>query len=56
VVLTSSRVEWDIQNSYVLGANSYLTKPGEFSALVEALRSLLHLHQLPCAPEVSYAP
>lgn len=52
VVLTTSRVEWDIQNSYALGANAYLAKPGEFGMLVEAMRALLNLHRLSCAPEV----
>jgi CheY-like chemotaxis protein len=40
VVLTTSRMEEDVQNSYGLGANSYIAKPDAFEGLVEALRVL----------------
>ncbi|PWT72288.1 MAG: two-component system response regulator [Proteobacteria bacterium] len=40
VVLTSSREEQDIVESYNLGANSYVRKPVDFSEFVEAVRSL----------------
>ncbi len=37
VVLTSSREEPDIQRAYGLGANSYIVKPVEFEAFVQAV-------------------
>jgi CheY-like chemotaxis protein len=40
VVLTTSEDEIDILRSYQLGANSYITKPVTFEALVEVIRSL----------------
>jgi CheY-like chemotaxis protein len=40
VVLTTSRSEEDVQNSYALGANTYITKPDEFEMLVDALKTL----------------
>jgi two-component system, response regulator len=40
VVLTSSREERDIIESYDLGANSYIVKPVEFDEFVEAVREL----------------
>lgn len=54
VVLTSSREEHDLRESYRLGANSYLVKPvgfQEYVALVaQAGRYWLELNQLPLAP------
>ncbi len=40
VVLTSSREERDIVESYELGVNSYITKPIDFDKFIETVRSL----------------
>jgi CheY-like chemotaxis protein len=40
VVMTTSRAEEDIDYSYDLGANSYITKPVTFSALLELTKTL----------------
>ncbi len=40
VVLTSSREEEDIINSYSLGANSYVRKPVDFTQFSEAVKVL----------------
>lgn len=40
VVFTTSREEEDIAQSYELGANSYITKPAQFDALVEVMTRL----------------
>ena len=38
VVLTSSREEQDLVNSYQLGVNAYIVKPVRFSEFVEAVK------------------
>jgi two-component system response regulator len=40
IILTSSKEEQDLINSYKLGANSYIRKPVDFAQFVEAIRQL----------------
>ena len=40
VILTSSKEELDICESYNLGANSYIQKPVDFDQFVQAIRNL----------------
>ena len=40
VVLTTSEYNGDISRSYALGANSCITKPGDFDRLVEIARAV----------------
>jgi len=51
VVLTSSTQETDIEESYKLGANSYIVKPVNFENFIESLRQMndywLVLNRLP---------
>jgi two-component system response regulator len=52
VMLTSSREEPDIQESYKLGANSYIVKPVDFQNFVKSVSDMgmywLLLNQPPC--------
>ena len=54
VVLTSSKAESDIVESYSLGANSYIVKPVEFEKFVETVKHLglywLLINQPPVLP------
>jgi CheY-like chemotaxis protein len=54
VVLTSSKEEQDLAQSYSLGANSYMRKPVDFAQFSEAIRQLglywLVLNESPPAP------
>ncbi len=40
VVLTTSQTDQDLSRSYTVGANSYITKPGDFEQLVEIARAI----------------
>jgi two-component system, response regulator len=40
IVLTSSKQEEDVINSYSLGANAYVPKPVDFGHFVDAMRTL----------------
>lgn len=54
VVLTSSREDRDIDETYRLGVNSYITKPVDFEQFTEAVRTLgmywVLLNQPPVLP------
>jgi len=54
VVLSTSRLDQDVAQSYELGVNSFITKPITFAGLVEAMSVLgrywLEIVELPPAP------
>jgi len=55
VILTSSKEEEDILQSYMLGANAYVRKPVDFATFAEAARTLglfwLLMNEPPPAPD-----
>lgn len=59
VVLTSSREERDLVNSYGMGANSYIQKPVDFEQFRETVKSMgfywLVINQAPVAVAASKA-
>jgi CheY-like chemotaxis protein len=59
IVLTTSKAEEDIDRSYGLGANSYITKPVTFRALVELTQELgrywLDIVALPVNSDASHS-
>jgi len=40
IVLTTSKADTDIERLYDLGANSFITKPAQFDALVDTMKAL----------------
>ena len=58
VVLTSSKEDRDLNESYRLGANSYIRKPVDFTQFTEAIRQLglywLVLNEAPPTMDVNY--
>jgi CheY-like chemotaxis protein len=40
IILTTSQADTDVGRLYDLGANSFVTKPFQFEALVEVMRTL----------------
>jgi len=57
VILTSSKEEADVMQSYALGANSYVRKPVDFAQFTETMRTLgifwLLLNEIPPVPRVA---
>jgi two-component system, response regulator len=56
VVLTSSREEKDLRESYQLGVNSYIVKPVDFDQFSDCLRDIGMYWLLSNAPPKIYAP
>jgi CheY-like chemotaxis protein len=59
IMLTSSREERDLVESYRLGVNAYVVKPVDFSQFVAAVRHIgafwAVLNELPSSPQVGVA-
>jgi CheY-like chemotaxis protein len=55
VVMTTSKAEEDILRTYQLGAESFITKPVTFTALVDVIKTMGHywleIVELPCGCE-----
>jgi len=51
-MLSSSRLESDIEKAYALGANAYVTKPGQFNELVAVLQKLYGFWRMCEVPRV----
>src|SRR5258708_36228776 len=55
IVLTPSKAEEDIFRTYDLGANSFITKPVHFNALVEVMKEIgrywIEIDEQPNGPE-----
>ena len=50
VVLTASREEHDVVESYQLGVNRYIVKPGDYTQFTEAVRQIGLYWLLPNQP------
>lgn len=59
IVLTTSRADTDIDKTYLLGANSYVTKPVRYESLVEVMRAIcqywLKTVELPAPTNAAHA-
>jgi len=59
IVLTTSRADTDIDRTYLLGANSYVTKPVRYESLVEVMRAIcqywLKTVELPAPANAAHA-
>ena len=55
IVMTTSKAEEDILRTYQLGAESFITKPVTFTALVDVIKTMgrywLEIVELPCGSE-----
>lgn len=55
IILTTSKAEEDVAASYRDGANSFITKPVSFGALIDVVQALgaywLHIVDLPAEPD-----
>src|SRR5256885_6780950 len=60
VVLTSSKLQADVDRAYELGANSYLVKPVEFEEMVNMIRRFeaywTEINRFPTAPATAKTP
>jgi CheY-like chemotaxis protein len=55
IVMTTSKADEDIVRAYQLGADSFITKPATFTALVDVIKTMgrywLEIVELPCGCE-----